>query len=552
MTLVVAGLGIAGCASQSTPGRPAYGTLGTGQLFEDMGAHARTITTRSPEAQRFFNQGLNWMYSFNHDEAVHSFRKAVEADPGCAMAWWGIAYAQGPNYNDSMMTPPRNEAAWAALQQAKAALDDETPKERALIEALDQRYASPAPKDRKPLDAAFAKAMAKIWADYSNDSDIGVFYAESMMVRFPWRLYDTKGRPALRETATIVATLEKVMALDPNNPGANHLYIHAVEPSNDKARAIAAADRLRDLVPASGHMNHMPSHIYAQVGMWEKSIEQNTKATQRDATYRKQSPEQMIQHGYMMHNAHMLAFSAMMVGQEDRAMQAARAMWTQLPLEQMREYAPYFDSIMCSIYDVQKRFGRWDALLAEPPPPDYLPITTAVWRAHRAIAFAAKHDFDSAKAEQIKFREAMKAIPASSGIFGMAVQFLLVSEMFIKGEVALQQERWDDAALILTDAAAVEDSLGYGEPPMWLQPVRHTLGAVYMKAGRPDRAEEVYREDLAKWPRNGWSLYGLSEALDQQGKKEEAQRIRAEFAEVWKGSKEPLETSCKCVKSLMP
>ncbi|MEM7674516.1 MAG: hypothetical protein AAF449_00785 [Myxococcota bacterium] len=412
-------LGIAaawGCASLPGLERPAYGTLGSGQLFENMGSHTRTITTRSPKAQQFFNQGLAWMYSFNHDEAVLAFRRAAELDPGCAMAWWGIAYAQGPNYNDPGMTPARSQAAWDALNKAQVALDDETPRERALIEALGARYANPPPQDRRPLDAAFARAMAKVWAAYPDDSDIGVFYAESMMTRFPWRLYDIDGRPALVETATIVSTLERVIALDPQNPGANHLYIHAIEPSVDKERGIAAADRLRSLVPASGHMNHMPSHIYAQVGMWEASIEQNKKATMRDAHYRKKSPKQLIQNGYMMHNAHMLAFSAMMVGQEKTAMAAARSMWTQLPLEQMQASAPYFDAIMCSIYDVMKRFGRWDALLAEPPPPSNFRITTAVWHAHRAIAWAAKHNFEQARAEQVAFRRAMKDIPAESPV----------------------------------------------------------------------------------------------------------------------------------------
>ena len=550
VALLIAAIATVGCAATSSPGLPAYGTFGTPQLFDDMGEHSMAITTRSPEAQRYFNEGLAWMFSFNHDEAVQSFTKAAALDPDCAMAWWGVAYAQGPNYNDPGMPAARSQAAWNALSKARAAINDETPKERALIDALGARYANPAPKDRKPLDAAFAKAMANVWKAYPNDSNVGVFYAESMMVRFPWRLYDTKGRPALVETATIVATLERVMALAPNNPGANHLYIHAVEPSLDKRRAVPAADRLRNLVPASGHMNHMPSHIYAQVGMWEKSIEQNSKATLRDAEYRKKAPRQMIQHGYMMHNAHMLAFSAMMVGQEKRAMAAAKAMWEQMPLQQMKNFAGYYDSVMCSIYDVQKRFGRWDALLAEPAPPEFLPITTAVWRAHRAIAFAAKHDFDSAQKEQLAFREAMQAIPAQSPMYGTAVKFLLVSDLFIKGEIALQQARWDDAALALTDAAEIEDALGYGEPPMWLQPVRHTLGAVYMKAGRSDKAEEVYRADLDKWPRNGWSLYGLSEALKRQGKVDEAKQVRAEFDRVWKGAEEPIETSCKCITAL--
>ena len=275
---------LTGCsATQTAPVLPEYGAVGTPQKFEGMGPHTRTITTRSPEAQEYFNQGLNWMYGFNHDEAVHSFTKAAELDPGCAMAWWGVSHAQGPNYNDPLMSEARNAAAWEALQNALAQLDEETPAERALIEALTYRYADPAPEDRKPLEKAFSDAMARVWAQHPNDSDVGTLYAESLMVQYPWELYTSDQQPAREDTLTIVAVLEQVFAMDRRHPGANHLYIHAVEPSDDKERGIAAADRLSDLVPGSGHLQHMPSHIYVQVGMWERSIEQNTKAMDTDA-----------------------------------------------------------------------------------------------------------------------------------------------------------------------------------------------------------------------------------------------------------------------------
>jgi tetratricopeptide (TPR) repeat protein len=516
-----------------------------------MGSHAREVTTSSPRAQEYFNQGLNWLYSFNHDEAVRSFTKAAELDPDCAMAWWGVSYAQGPNYNDPMMTDARNAAAWEALERAISALDREIPVEYALIEALERRYASPAPDDRKDLDVAFANGMGKVWEQYPNDSDVGTFYAESMMVQHPWKLYTSDEQPAFEDTRTIVAVLEHVLATDPYNPGANHLYIHAIEPSYDKERGIAAADRLSDLVPDSGHLQHMPSHIYVQVGMWERSIEQNAKAMECDDAYRALSPEQGIQHGYMTHNSHMLAFSAMMIGREQEAMRAARQMWEDLPHETLLHIAPFFDPWMCSIYDVQKRFGRWDELLAEPPPPEYLPVTTAVWRAHRAIAYAAKKDLQNAEREQIAFRIAMKAIPEEPqwDTYGTAVKFLLVSELFINGEIALQKERWGEAAGHLEEAVKIEDTLGYGEPPMWLQPVRHTLGAVYMKAGRYADAERVYREDLAKWRGNGWSLYGLSRALEEQGKTDEALAVRQEYERAWAGAEERITTSCKCIPS---
>jgi tetratricopeptide (TPR) repeat protein len=549
--LGLAGLGLlAACSSTGrAPDGPAYGASGRAQLFEGMGPYRREVTTSSPEAGRYFEQGLNWMYAFNHDEAVRSFTRAAELDPGCAMAWWGASYAQGPNYNDPGMSPARCAAAWEALQKALAALDEETAVERALMEALTRRYASDPPEDRAPLDQAFADAMASVWSRFPDDPDVGTLYAESMMVQHPWELYASDGAPARDDTLVIVDVLERVLSLDPLHPGANHLYIHAVEPSRDKERGIAAADRLADLVPASGHLRHMPSHIYVQVGMWERSIEQNTKAEEQDRRFRRLSPEQGIQNGYMVHNSHMLAFSAMMVGREREATAAARAMWDDLPEQALRDYGPFFDPVMGSIYDVEKRFGRWDAILAEPRPPEFLPATTALWRAHRAIAFAAKKDFANAEREQALFRKAKQALPPEPAWeeYEKARQFLDVSDLFIAGEIALQRERWDDAVRLLEKAAALEDALGYDEPPMYLQPVRHTLGAVYLTCGRPADAERVYRADLDVWPRNGWSLYGLMRALEQQGRTDEASAVRAQYQSVWAGADEPTQTSCKCI-----
>ncbi|MBT8486797.1 MAG: tetratricopeptide repeat protein [Phycisphaerales bacterium] len=542
---------LAGCATSGPPATapPAYGAAGVAQMFDGMGPHERRVTTDSAEAQAYFNQGLNWLYAFNHDEAVRSFTRAAELDPDCAMAWWGVSYAQGPNYNDPVMPESRSEAAWSALQKARARVDDETPAERALIDALTHRYEFPAPEERDHLDAAFGRAMAEVWARFPNDSDVGTFYAESLMVQNPWELYTSDERPARDQTHAIIDTLERVVAMDPQNPGANHLYIHAVEPSADKERGIAAADRLSDLVPGSGHLMHMPSHIYVQTGRWERSIEQNAKAMRRDLEYRRLSPEQGMQNGYMTHNSHMLAFSAMMIGREREAMTAARAMWDDLPEEALRMVGPFFDPWMCSVYDVQKRFGRWDDLLAEPAPPAFLPTTTAVWRAHRAIAYAAKKDFKNAAKEQQAFRVAMKAIPETPqwNTYGTAMKFLLTSELFIEAEIALQKGKWDESASLLEQAVVIEDTLGYGEPPLWLQPVRHTLGAVYMKAGRYADAERVYRDDLDKWEGNGWSLYGLARALEEQGRTEEAIATRAAYDRAWSSAERPIMTSCMCI-----
>ncbi len=517
------------------------------QLFEEMGTHHRTITTDSELALQYFNQGLIWTYSFNHDEAIRSFTKAASLDPNCAMAWWGVSLCEGPNYNDPDMTEARNEASWSALQKALARIDHTSPLERALIKALSHRYANPSPEDRSGLEKAYADAMAKVWAAYPNDSDVGTLYAEAMMVRTPWKLYTPDYAPA-ENTLEIVAVLERVMEMDPGNPGAKHLYIHAVEPSARPEQALVAADRLSDMVPGSGHLDHMPSHIYVKTGRWHRAIVQNQKALVADATYRRLSPDQGVQHMYMTHNAHMLAYAAMMSGREREAMAAARAMWANVSDKTLREFGPLFDKWMCSVYDVQKRFGRWDELLAEPGPPSFMTITNATWRAHRAIAYAAKKDFVNAVREQEEFRRAKAAIPDDIKWGSQAaIKVLEVSEHFIAGEIALQKGDLVEAANWLEKSAEVEDTLGYGEPPQWLQPVRHTLGAVYLISGRYEEAEKAYREDLAKWKNNGWSLYGLGRALRGQGKIAEAKKIEKQYRSVWAKADAPTTTSCKCI-----
>lgn len=546
----VGGLLLAGCSS-APPAMdfPAYGSMGVAQRFDGLGSYTRAVTADSAEAQAYFDQGLNWLYAFNHDEAVVSFAHAAELDPGCAMAWWGVAYAQGPNYNDPMMPPSRWAASWEATQKALAALDDETPLEQSMVRALVNRYAAEPMEDRRELDQAFAEVMGRLAASNPDDPDLATLHAESLMVQFPWKLHTIDGEPARDATLEIIATLERAIAARPDHPGANHLYIHAIEPSNDKERAIPAADRLCDAMPTAGHILHMPSHIYVQVGMWDRSIVQNRRAMAADARYRERSPGQLIQHGYMAHNAHMLAFSAMMVGREEEAMAAARSIWEQFPGEVLEAFAPFVDPLMCSVYDVQKRFGRWDELIAEPPPPAFLPMTTAVWHAHRAVAFAAKKDFESAMAEQAAFRSMIGTIPPSP-MYGDIVSFMLVSEYFVAGEIALHQGDYEEASARLEQAVRIEDSLGYGEPPWWLQPARHTLGAIRLAAGDAAGAERVYRADLERWPRNGWSLIGLSQALGAQGDVAGATAAREEFDAVWAAADQMIASSCQCIPEL--
>jgi tetratricopeptide (TPR) repeat protein len=517
------------------------------QLFPRMGDHTWLVTTDSPRAQRYFDQGLTWAYAFNHDEAIRTFTEAARLDPECAMAWWGVALCHGPHINFPMMPPERSQAAWAALANAQACKHLASPKEQALIDALAARYADPAPEDRTPLDQAYADAMRKVWQRYPDDSNIATLYGEALMDLHPWDLWTVQRqpRPGAKEVLTV---LEAALRLDPDHPGANHLYIHAVEPSAHPEKANAAADQLRDLVPASGHLVHMPSHIDVLTGRWDEAVIQNQKAMKTDRWYRKRSPRQGFYRVYMFHNSHMLAFAGMMSGRYELALAAARDVIESVPEDYKRENAALVDPYMGAVYDVLKRFGKWDAILAEPAPPEYLPITTAMWRYSRGLAYAAKGEVPHARAEQAAFRAAKAAVPADALMaINPAHDILTIAEHMLAGEIALALEDYDAAADALRQGIAVEDRLRYMEPPEWIQPVRHTLGAVQMKAQRFAEAEAAYRADLKRWPANGWSLYGLTRSLRAQGKDQEADAVEAEFRKTWQHADTPIASSCLCI-----
>jgi tetratricopeptide (TPR) repeat protein len=516
-------------------------------LFSGMGDFHRQVTTSSPPVQKHFDQGLVWAYAFNHDEAIRSFHKAAELDPDCPMAWWGIALCNGPHINNPSVPEEREAAAWAALRKAIVAGARATPVERALIHALSKRYANPVPGDRVELDRAYADAMAGVWGDYPKDPDVGTLYAEAMMDLRPWDLW-TQDRRAQPGTQRIVAVLEEVLRLDPDHPGANHLYIHAVEPSREPERANAAAERLRDLVPASGHLVHMPSHVYVLTGRWAEAARQNELAIQADKAYRKIAPRQGFYHVYMLHNHHMLAFASMMEGRSETAIRAAREVVESVPADFMKRESALVDPYMGAVYDALKRFGRWDAILKEPAPPSFLPITTAMWRLNRSVAHAAKGEIALAEQERTAFQKAASAVSEDALMaINPASHVLKIAKHFLDGEIAYRRGDIDEAVKELRRAIALEDQLRYMEPPEWMQPVRHTLGAVLLSAGRVAEAETVYREDLADWPENGWSLYGLSRCLSLRGVTSEASKVEKRFQKIWSRADVPIGSSCKCV-----
>jgi tetratricopeptide (TPR) repeat protein len=525
-------------------------------LFEGMGPHTRKVSTPSAEAQRYFDQGLNWTFAFNHDEAIRSFEQAARLDPNCAMAYWGKAFCHGPHINNPVMDEPGSIAAWDALQKAGALADTASPAERALITALASRYVDPAAgklpltaDERRPLDEAFADAMGKVAARFPDDADIACFHAEALMDLHPWDLYVTRTHEPRPWTAEIVRIIEHALKLDPKHPGANHLYIHAVEGSKTPERANAAADVLRKLVPASGHLVHMPSHIDVRTGRWAQAAEQNRQASAIDAAYRKISPNHGIYHFYMAHDDHFLAWTCMMLGRREEALTAARDMLRKIPEDVAVAAAVFADPLSSIEISALMRFGRWEEILAHPRPAEHLPITIAMWRFARGSAFAALGKVDEALAEQIKFRETVAALPADAMLQqNTAADGLAIADHVLEGEIAFRKGEIDKAVAALDEAVRREDGLRYIEPPDWLQPARHSLGAILIAAERFPEAESVYREDLKRLPENGWSLYGLSRALREQGSPEAAD-VKARFKKAWAHADTDISASCLCVST---
>jgi tetratricopeptide (TPR) repeat protein len=525
-------------------------------LYEDMGSHRRIVTTTSADAQRYFDQGLNWTFAFNHDEAIRSFEQAARLDPDCAMAYWGKAFCHGPHINNPVMDETGSQAAWSALQKALALAETSAPPERALIHALASRYADPAAGDlpltaeqRKPFDESFAEAMKDVHTAFPDDADIATLYAESLMDLHPWDLYDVQSNAPHPWTGRIVEVVEHALRLDPRHPGANHLYIHAVEGSDTPGRANAAADVLRTLVLASGHLVHMPSHIDVRTGRWAQAADQNRQASKIDVAYRKISPDHGIYHLYMAHDDHFLAWTCMMLGRREEAQAAARDMIRKIPAEFLEAAAPFADPLASIEISVLMRFGRWEELLALPRPAEYLPVTIAMWHFARGSALAALDRVTEAQAEQTEFRRAVAALPEGRMLQqNTAADGMAVAGKILEGEIAFRQGDIDLAVAALREAVALEDRLRYIEPPDWLQPARHSLGAILVSAERLTEAEAVYRADLKRWPENGWALYGLPQCLKRR-ESPEAAEVETRFHKAWQHADTRLAATCLCVKA---
>ncbi len=520
-------------------------------LFEGIGNHTRKITTDSPQAQRYFDQGLAFLYAFNHDEAIRSFQEAARLDPDCAMAHWAIALACGPHINNPAVPIPRAELAWKELTLAQQCAASSSPVEQALIEALGHRYANPQPEDRVALDQAYADAMREVWRTFPEDADAGALFAEALMDLRPWDLWtlDLQPQPGTEE---IISILEAVLKLNLDHPLANHLYIHTVEAGPHPELADEVASRLRDLQPGMGHNTHMPSHIDVLRGRWHEAIEANEKAIRADLAYREatgQKPD--FYRLYMAHNRHMLSYAAMMTGQSELALTHIKAMVAEMPPAWLKENALFADAFVAMPYEVLIRFGRWNDILEMDMPPDYLPFTIALHHAARGVALAAEDNPSEARAEQTAFLKAKAAVP-EEWIIGnnTCADVLEVVTHMLEGEISYREGEVDEGLAALRSAANLEDQLRYDEPPGWILPVRHALGATLMQERRFAEAEAVYQEDLKRRPENGWSLFGLSECLRLRGEVSEAAPVAERFAKMWAKADLKINSSCLCQPGL--
>jgi tetratricopeptide (TPR) repeat protein len=503
------------------------------RLLSGTGSHRHPIATKSPEAQRFFDQGLVLTYGFNHFGAIDAFQEAARLDPECAMCFWGIAYAYGPNIN-APMGPEGASAAWAALQEARSRLPHASPVEREYIEALTARYApDPQPASRAALDAAYAEAMRGLHRRHPEDLDAATLFAEAVMDQHPWDYWTEEGAP--REgTLEAGATLEAVLERDPWHPGANHFLIHMFE-EFEPERAEAAADRLVSIAPVAGHLVHMPAHIYWRVGRYQDAWRVNDLAVASDVAYLAWCrPIPFYAALYYNHNVHFQWAAASAEGQSDVAISAARRLATGVPPDQIANIAPLEDFLTVPVLTLV-RFGRWDAVLAEPRPAPELRYATAFWHYARAIALSRLGRAADAEAEQAAFA-AIADDPAwdqTVWVEGPLARRFEVARHHLAGELAAA--RRDSAAAIAELEAAVQaqDRLNYTEPPAFYFPTRQALGAALLDAKRPAEAEAVYRKDLAQYPKNGWSLFGLSQALRAQKKAGETRWAEQGFTRAW-------------------
>jgi len=514
-------------------------------LWDGLGSISYKVTASSPQAQAYFDQGLRLTFAFNHGEAQRAFRKAQKLDPTCAMCFWGEALVLGPNIN----LPMQEDAvapAFAAAQKASALASSASPREQALIAALAQRYAPEAKADRASPDAAYAAAMSKAAAQFPDDDEIAVLYAEAVMDLSPWNYWQPGGREPNPQSVPIVPTLERVLARNPDHPGAIHYYIHAVEASERPQRAEPYADRLRGAIPGAGHLVHMPSHIYYRVGRYLDALADNKVAVGVDEKYLADTnaPMGVYRLGYYPHNIHFVLASAQMAGDGATVLAAAEKLRGLIPDEIARGIA-MVQPVKAAAYFAHAQFSAPDAILALPDPGDAIPYVKAIWHYARGVAHAARHDPSAASSEANAIeaieRNADFTLLDASGV--PARDVLKLARTVVLGRVAQAQGDFGAAIGQLEQAASIQDALPYTEPPYWYYPVRQSLAAALLQAGRLAEAEDQFRLALKRAPANGWSYFGLRELYKQRGDSAAADKAEADLARTWIGDHQLLQIS---------
>ncbi len=524
---------LTGQEHQHPPGQPTSDT-GATPLYDNLGTLHKDITTGSSVTQKYFDQGLRLIYAFNHDEAIKSFKEGLKSDSTCAMCYWGIAYALGPNINlpmDSSKVAP----AWDAMHNAVRYSVNVTPKERAYIDALAKRYSGDPAASRASLDSAWAGAIGKVSRLYPDDDDAATLYAEALMDLRPWNYWTNGGRAKAPSTMEQLRVVERVVQRNPDHPGACHYYIHAIEASHDAYKALPCARRLGSLMPGAGHLVHMPTHIYVKLGQWDLAAQHNAHALQADEQYiSERHPTGVYPMGYYPHNFHVMWYALQMLGRSEAALDAARNIVEKVPAEVMRQVPPFEGYAPTFLYTLA-RFSRWDDILKQPAPPSDLRYATAAWHYVRGFAYTAQGKPDSAAVERDSLVVITLAMPADKMVQQNSAKAVLqVAVRHLAGEMAARAGSTNLAVQQLGKAVSLEDELTYEEPPAWYMPMRQRLGAVLLAAGRPKQAEKVYRADLVHRPENGWSLYGLAQSLKAQNRTKEAAQAEKRFEKAWK------------------
>lgn len=511
-------------------------------LYTDLGSYSMKVTTGSPQAQAYFDQGVRLMFGFNHAEAIRAFKAAQRLDPRCAMCFWGESLSLGANIN-MPMDPEASPPAWEALQKAIAAIDDETDVEKALIGALKARYSIDPKSDRAPFDAAYADAMKAAHERFPDEQDVAVFFAEASMDTQPWDYWEPGGTQPKGRIGPAIAAIEQVLATNPNHPGAIHLYIHLTEASADPWRAEALAERLAALIPGQGHLVHMPSHTYYRIGRFKDSLASNIAAVRADEAFitSQNAGQGIYAAGYYTHNVHFVMTSALMAGDGRTALEAADKLASILNPDMALTVPGLVQPVMAAPYKARARFAAPDDLLAMKQPDPRFPFVVAHWHYARGVALALKGDATGARAETraiaaIRASEAMKVLNDANV---PAPQVLQIAELTIGARVAQASGHYDDAARLLREAIAIEDAIPYMEPPYWDYPLRQTLGAVLLQEGKADEAVQAFRETLIRSPNNGWALWGLKEAYAKQGDAFAASATRELYRKAWAGDADP-------------